>query len=116
MRCSLVLVIVGAVLAPSTSLALQTVFTNTNASSLRYYLESSLTPLRLTVEQRVQVPTHVAHFPHEMPFPPRTWVERRYRVARWTPMPRGGHFAALEAPELLAADIVASSERAGTAA
>jgi pimeloyl-ACP methyl ester carboxylesterase len=90
-------------------------FTNTIASSLRYYLESSLTPLRLTVEQRVQVPTHIAHFPYEMPFPPRTWVERRYSVARWTAMTRGGHFAALEAPELLAADIVASSDRVGTA-
>ena len=86
-------------------------FTNTIASSLRYYLESSQTPLRLTAEQRVQVPTHIAHFPYEMPFPPRTWVERRYAVARWTTMSRGGHFAALEAPELLAADITASSDR-----
>jgi pimeloyl-ACP methyl ester carboxylesterase len=86
-------------------------FTNTIGSSLRYYLESSQTPLRLTEEQRVQVPTHIAHFPYEMPFPPRMWVERRYAVARWTTMSRGGHFAALEAPELLAADITACSQR-----
>ena len=90
-------------------------FTNTIASSLRYYLESSQTPLRLTIEQRVQVPTCIAQFPYEMPFPPRTWVERRFNVVRWTTMTRGGHFAALEAPELLAADIDASSERVGTA-
>ena len=36
---------------------------------------------------------------------PRGWLERLYDIQRWTPMPRGGHFAAAEAPELLAADI-----------
>ena len=37
--------------------------------------------------------------------PPREWVERAYDVVRWTEMPRGGHFAAMEEPELLAADV-----------
>ena len=37
--------------------------------------------------------------------PPREWVERAYDVVRWTEMPRGGHFAAMEEPELLAEDI-----------
>jgi len=37
--------------------------------------------------------------------PPREWVERMYAVRRWTEMPRGGHFAALEEPELLLADV-----------
>jgi pimeloyl-ACP methyl ester carboxylesterase len=32
----------------------------------------------------------------------REWAERFYEVVRWTRMPRGGHFAALEVPELLA--------------
>ena len=36
---------------------------------------------------------------------PRSWVERVCDVRRWTEFPRGGHFAALEAPELLAEDI-----------
>jgi pimeloyl-ACP methyl ester carboxylesterase len=36
---------------------------------------------------------------------PRTWVERGYNVQRWTEMPKGGHFAAAEEPELLAQDI-----------
>jgi pimeloyl-ACP methyl ester carboxylesterase len=40
-----------------------------------------------------------------MMFPPREWVERGYNVQRWTEMPRGGHFAAAEQPELLAEDI-----------
>ena len=34
-------------------------------------------------------------------------AERLYRVARWTPMPAGGHFPATEQPELLARDIAA---------
>jgi pimeloyl-ACP methyl ester carboxylesterase len=39
--------------------------------------------------------------------PPRSWAERTYRVTRFTRMPRGGHFAPHEEPELLAADITA---------
>lgn len=54
-------------------------------------------------------PTHVpaafARFPKDLSHPPREWAERFFDVQRWTRMPRGGHFAALEEPELLAADI-----------
>ena len=56
--------------------------------------------------KRVEVPTAVALFPKEMlSWPPRSYVERVYHIARWTEMPRGGHFAALEEPELLVDDI-----------
>ena len=41
----------------------------------------------------------------ELAFPPRSMVERGYNVAHWTDMPRGGHFAGLEEPELLLADL-----------
>lgn len=37
--------------------------------------------------------------------PPRSWAERTYNITRYTSMPRGGHFAAHEEPELLADDI-----------
>ena len=37
--------------------------------------------------------------------PPREWVERCYNLQRWAELPRGGHFAAMEEPELLAQDI-----------
>jgi pimeloyl-ACP methyl ester carboxylesterase len=37
--------------------------------------------------------------------PPRSYAERQYEVARWTVLPRGGHFTATEAPDLLAADL-----------
>ena len=55
---------------------------------------------------RVEVPTACALFPKEMlAWPPRSYVERMYNVTRWTEMPRGGHFAAMEAPDLLIDDI-----------
>lgn len=57
---------------------------------------------------RVDVPTAVARFAHDFfPQPPRSMVEDRYRLVRWREMERGGHFAAIEAPETLSRDIVA---------
>lgn len=56
--------------------------------------------------KRVEVPTAVALFPAELlSWPPRSYVERVYNIERWTEMPRGGHFAALEQPDLLIEDI-----------
>ena len=58
--------------------------------------------------ETVDVPTGYAEFPKEILRPPRSLAERTYRdLRRWTRMPRGGHFAALEEPHALAADIVA---------
>ena len=54
---------------------------------------------------RVEVPTGYAEFPREILHPPRAWAERALNIRRWTPMPAGGHFAALEEPESLASDI-----------
>ena len=79
--------------------------TETIGSSMRLYRESRRTPLQLAPGERVPVPCGVAHFPLEAPHPPREWVERGYDVRRWTEMPRGGHFAAMEEPELLAEDV-----------
>jgi pimeloyl-ACP methyl ester carboxylesterase len=80
-------------------------FTQTVHSSMRLYFESQKTPLHFKQGERVLVPCGVARFPKEAPSPPREWVERCYKVQRWTEMPRGGHFAAMEEPELLAEDI-----------
>jgi pimeloyl-ACP methyl ester carboxylesterase len=56
--------------------------------------------------KRVEVPTAVALFPAEMlAWPPRSYVDRVYNIARWSEMPSGGHFAALEQPDLLVEDI-----------
>lgn len=56
----------------------------------------------------VDVPTGFAKFDNHLTDEgdmPREWMERLFTIRRWTPMPRGGHFAAAEAPDLLAADI-----------
>jgi len=56
--------------------------------------------------RRVEVPTGCALFPAELlAWPPRSYVERVYNVTHWTEMPRGGHFAAMEQPELLVEDV-----------
>jgi microsomal epoxide hydrolase len=55
---------------------------------------------------RVEVPTGCAVFPAEMlRWPPRSYAERIYNIQHWTEMPRGGHFAALEEPQMLLEDI-----------
>jgi len=54
---------------------------------------------------RVEVPTAVAIFPKDIVPAPRDYAARFFNLQRWTEMPRGGHFAALEEPELLAADL-----------
>jgi pimeloyl-ACP methyl ester carboxylesterase len=79
--------------------------TQSAGSAARLYFETRKAPFHLGREDRVRLPTGIARFPAEIPMPPREWVERAYDVQRWTEMPRGGHFAALEEPELLAADL-----------
>lgn len=79
--------------------------TETAHSAARIYFETRKAPLVLGPDQRVRVPCGIAHFAKEAPFPPREWIECCYDVARWTDIPCGGHFAALEEPELLAGDI-----------
>jgi len=56
-------------------------------------------------ERRVEVPTAYASFPKDILHPPRALAERAFNIQRWTVMPRGGHFAALEQPETLVSEI-----------
>ncbi len=79
--------------------------TATATSSARLYFESRRSGRFGPVDSYVDTPTACAIFPAEMFRPPRRWAERHYNVVRWTEMTRGGHFAAMEAPELLVADI-----------
>jgi pimeloyl-ACP methyl ester carboxylesterase len=78
-------------------------FTNTISTSFRPYYEYAQGLTRRV--ERVTVPTAVALFPADLTQPPRSWAERLYNVTRYTRMPRGGHFAAYEEPELLAQDL-----------
>jgi len=80
-------------------------FTQTIHSSCRLYFETHRCPLHFAKGERVTVPCGIAHFPREAPFPPREWVERGYAVTHWSEMERGGHFSAMEEPEVLADDI-----------
>jgi pimeloyl-ACP methyl ester carboxylesterase len=78
-------------------------FANAISTSFRPYYEYAQ-GMRLRV-RKVTVPTAVAIFPKDLSHPPRSWAERNYHVTRYTVMPRGGHFAAHEEPDLLAADL-----------
>ena len=51
------------------------------------------------------MPVGVAMFPKELARIPRAWAEPRLNIVQWTEMPKGGHFAALEQPQLLLDDV-----------
>lgn len=79
--------------------------TGTAGSAARLYYETMRSGLPVMPTGRVTVPTAVARFPREIYRPPRAWVEHAFDLRRWTVLPRGGHFAALEQPQLLIDDI-----------
>jgi len=76
--------------------------TNTIGPSAHRYFENTHSLPQLG---RIDVPTGVALFPSDVLLPPREWAEKNLNIMRWTHMPRGGHFAAMEEPELLVEDI-----------
>jgi pimeloyl-ACP methyl ester carboxylesterase len=80
-------------------------FSGNVAATLRIYEENARQPLRFGSGERIIPPLSYACFPKEIINPPREWVERVFNIVRWTEMPIGGHFAALEQPRALASDI-----------
>ena len=79
-------------------------FTNTITSSTRIYYENRSTPAQKPMEF-INVPTGAAIFPAEIFIVPRAWAEAEYDLRHWTVMEEGGHFAALEKPELYINDV-----------
>jgi epoxide hydrolase len=79
--------------------------TQTITSSARLYWEHQHLGSGEGPPEFVAVPTGVARYPKEVLHFPRAWVERRYNVTHWADMPRGGHFAAMEQPELFVEDL-----------
>jgi len=91
--------------------------TQTINSSFRLYYEAIQAIMQATYNPLVklnpfdrtgdksEVPAAFALFPKDISHPPREYADRFFQVQRWTEMDHGGHFAALEQPELLAADI-----------
>ncbi|MFM1897395.1 MAG: hypothetical protein RLZZ385_2469 [Pseudomonadota bacterium] len=79
-------------------------FTGTITSSMRIYYENrnvrAVNPVGY-----IEVPTGAAVFPAEIVATPRGWAQASYNLMQWTVMPRGGHFAALEEPQLLLDDV-----------
>lgn len=57
--------------------------------------------------ERCETPTAFASYPGEeyILAPPQSWAKRAYNITRWTEMPKGGHFAAMEVPEIFVADL-----------
>ena len=90
-----------------TTITLYWVTETINASMRRYFdkrHDPAPNPLRLG--ERIETPAGIAMFPGEKDLVvPREWAERTYNIRRWNDMPSGGHFAALEEPELLVDDI-----------
>lgn len=79
--------------------------TQSIGSSMRMYRANGKAPLQFGREDFVRPPVALARFPKEILQVPRSWIERGYNLQRWTEMPRGGHFAAMEQPQLLAEDV-----------
>jgi microsomal epoxide hydrolase len=63
--------------------------------------------VNLAEGQRCETPTAFANFPGEALYqaPPRSYAERAYNIVRWSEMPRGGHFAAMEEPDLFVDEV-----------
>jgi pimeloyl-ACP methyl ester carboxylesterase len=84
--------------------------TQTITPSMRDYWDNRWTRDAVGPQERARVPTAVTGFDNMRApegEPPREWAQRLYDVRRWTPMPRGGHFAAVEQPRRVAQDIAA---------
>jgi microsomal epoxide hydrolase len=81
-------------------------FTGAIGSSFFPYYFRTHRPWPIPEGGKISVPTGYSEFPHEILRPPRSLAEKTYSdIRRWTVMSRGGHFAAMEQPELLAKEI-----------
>jgi pimeloyl-ACP methyl ester carboxylesterase len=78
-------------------------------TSARYYYEAAHRPWQPSHNRTpvVEAPTAIAVFLKEVVLQPKRWAERYYNLQRWTPYESGGHFAPMEEPQVLTADISA---------
>jgi pimeloyl-ACP methyl ester carboxylesterase len=79
-------------------------FTGTAGSSARLYYESRRSGM-WSRQEKVTVPTGVAVFPAEIAPPIRRFAERTHNIVHWSEFDRGGHFAAMEEPDLVVDDV-----------
>lgn len=87
--------------------------THSIASSMRLYYETMHSPILQQVSSfPITVPTALADFPHEPFAAPEPWVHNRcLNIVQISELPRGGHFAAFEEPELFANDVIKFVEK-----
>ena len=79
--------------------------TRTGASSARLYWERRQAPETMVPRRRVTVPTGVANYPGELVRSLRPHAERYFDIVYWTELPRGGHFPAMEVPDIFVTDV-----------
>jgi microsomal epoxide hydrolase len=79
--------------------------TRTGTSSARLYWEMRQAGRAALPQGIITVPTGVANYPGEMGRTQRAWAERRYNIVHWTNPDRGGHFAAMEVPDIFVEDV-----------
>lgn len=80
-------------------------FTNSITSSMRLYYESGVEWPNF-MQQYCKVPTAIAKFPADtFSSMPRAWIEQTWNVQQYTEMKAGGHFPALEEPDVLVEDM-----------
>jgi microsomal epoxide hydrolase len=79
--------------------------TGTVGSAMRIYRENRISGEEASTLSRLQTPVAYADFPKEVYASPLSWIRQTYDVVQYTKMPKGGHFAALEQPNLLLDDI-----------
>ncbi|HTZ98670.1 MAG TPA: epoxide hydrolase [Terriglobales bacterium] len=79
--------------------------TGTVGSAMRIYRENRLSGDESASQPHLETPVAYADFPKEVFASPVSWIKQTYNVVQVTEMPRGGHFAALEQPQLLVDDI-----------
>jgi epoxide hydrolase len=79
--------------------------TDTVGSAMRIYREDRISREQAAPLPKLETPVAYADFPKEVYATPLSWIKQTYDVVQYTKMPRGGHFAALEQPDLLLDDI-----------
>ena len=81
-------------------------FTESIGSSFWLYYDRHNGEWPICASNPITTPTGYASFPKEIIKPPQSIAKKNYsNIIKWTEMERGGHFAALEEPELLSRDI-----------
>lgn len=78
--------------------------TGSMPSAIRLYAETLESGLFGPPDTFCKTPTGVAQF-KDIARPTREWAEQHYNIVQWNEFDRGGHFAALEEPEILIGEI-----------